>query len=364
MHESDGFSLCEQCVARQGTSYQIRLVAHRKCFICHGITSRTVPLARKVISAIQRQQWSTFSVGIIMPAEIQEREDELRAELKIRGRETLKSQFSRMISEVVRIETGKKVNRLRPDITILVNVATSTVELQARPLFVYGRYSKPRNVPQRMYFCPRCSGRGCHQCAGTGYVQTPSVESIVGSRFCKLMGAGRAKFTWFGSEDPDSQVLPPGRPFVLELKNPRRRIPPRRLNLVTGSGILHLSGLRALVDRPVKFPSFVFRTRVRMKASIKVAKDELRKLRGMNGATVRFDSGRGKVVYKKVYSIRTKTRGMGLISEIKMDGGLPVKRLVSGEGVSPSISELLKIPLECEGFDILRVWERGEFQFG
>jgi tRNA pseudouridine synthase 10 len=340
------------------------LVAHRKCFICHGITLRIAPLGRKVIHAISKQQWSTFSVGIIVPAEIQEREDQLRSELKIRGRETLKSQFSRIISEAVRTQTHKKVNRFRPDITVLVNIDASAVELQARPLFVYGRYSKPRNVPQRMYFCPSCGGRGCHQCAGTGYLQTPSVESIVGSRFCKLMGAGRAKFTWFGSEDPDSQVLPPGRPFVLELKNPRRRIPPRRLNLVTGRGILRLSGLRALVDRPVKFPSFVFKTKVRMKASAKVAKDELTELRKMNGATVRFDSGRGRIVHKKVYSIKARTRGMTVISEIKMDGGLPVKRLVSGEGVSPSISELLKTPLKCEGFDILRVWERGEFQFG
>lgn len=101
-----------------------------------------------------------------------------------------------------------------------------------------------------------------------------------------------------------------------------------------------------------------------MKASVKIAKDGLRELRKMNGATIRFDSGRGRVVYKKVYSVRTKVRGMRVISDIRMDGGLPVKRLVSGEDVSPSISELLKTPLECERFDILRVWERGEFQFG
>ncbi len=299
-----------------------------------------------------------------MPAEIQEREDELRSELKIRGRETVKSQFSRMISEAVGIQTDKKVNRFKPDVTILVNAGTSAVELQARPLFIYGRYSKPRNIPQRRSFCPNCNGRGCHQCAGTGYVQTPNVESIVGSKLCKLMGANRAKFTWFGSEDPDSRVLPPGRPFVLELKNPRKRIPPRRLNLVTGRGAIRLLGLRALVDRPIKLPSFVFKTRVVMKASVKIAKDGLRELRKMNGATIRFDSGRGRVVYKKVYSVRTKVRGMRVISDIRMDGGLPVKRLVSGEDVSPSISELLKTPLECERFDILRVWERGEFQFG
>jgi len=300
-----------------------------------------------------------------MPAEIQEREDELRSELKIRGLETVKSQLSRIISESVCAETRKKVDKLRPDLTVLVNVGTSAVELQARPLFIHGRYGKPRGIPQRRYFCMNCNGRGCHQCKGTGYVLTPSVESVAGSKLCKLMGADRARFSWFGSEDPDSLVLPPGRPFVVELKNPRKRTPPRRLNLITGKGILRLSGLRALADRPAKLPSFVFMTRVFMKAPVKIAKDEVKKLGKIRGATITFDNGRGRVVHKKVYSIRrTKARGTRIISEIKMDGGLPIKRLVSGEDVSPSISELLKTPLECEGFDILRVWERGEFQFG
>jgi len=41
-----------------------------------------------------------------------------------------------------------------------------------------------------------------------------------------------------------------------------------------------------------------------------------------------------------------------------MDGGLPVKRLVSGEAVSPSLSESIGIPLRCERFDIMRVWPK------
>ena len=52
------------------------------------------------------------------------------------------------------------------------------------------------------------------------------------------------------------------------------------------------------------------------------------------------------------------------MAEIKLDGGLPVKRLISGGSVSLSLAELLKTPLSCQRFDILRVWESGGFKFG
>jgi tRNA U54 and U55 pseudouridine synthase Pus10 len=77
----------------------------------------------------------------------------------------------------------------------------------------------------------------------------------------------------------------------------------------------------------------------------------------MIGTTIQHRNNKGKTVYKKVYSIRVGRETGGLEAEIKLDGGLPVKRLISGESVSPSLSEVLGVPLVCRGFDILRVWE-------
>ena len=329
------------------------------------MTSRIDPIVRKALRAIDRQQFETFSTGTIIPAEIQEREDVLRSELKIRGGETMKSQLSRIIAQAVSTETGRTVDRFRPDITILVDLGVSSVQTQARPIFVHGRYTKPRGIPQRRYFCESCNGRGCHVCSGSGYVLEPSVESVIGSKLSRLTGSSKAKFTWIGSEDADSQVLPPGRPFVVELKTPTKRQVPSRLNLRTGKGILRLSSLRVLADRPTKLPGFVIKTRIFIDGSEKVSNARLGDMqRKMRGVAVRFESSKGKTVYKKIHSIKTKTIGKSLVSEVKMDGGLPVKRFVSGESVSPSISEFLKTTLKCRSFDILRVWEIGGFEFG
>jgi len=40
---------------------------------------------------------------------------------------------------------------------------------------------------------------------------------------------------------------------------------------------------------------------------------------------------------------------------IKAEGGLPVKRFVSGDDVSPGISKILDIPCTCQEFDFFDI---------
>jgi tRNA U54 and U55 pseudouridine synthase Pus10 len=179
------------------------------------------------------------------------------------------------------------------------------------------------------------------------------------------MGSTKMKFTWLGSEDAESEVHRPGRPVVIELKSPKKRVPPRKLWMATGRGRIELSRLKALAGKPTRLPNFVFMTRTVMKPEKRVVSQDLSKLsKQMKMARVQFQTSKGKLVYKMVHSIRIRAVGDRIVAEIKIDGGLPVKKLVSGESVSPSISELLKTPLVCEKFDIVRVWEIGGFEFG
>ncbi|MBI3116240.1 MAG: hypothetical protein HYZ12_02765 [Thaumarchaeota archaeon] len=359
------FALCETCLRRQGEDRRLSLVRPKGCFICEGLTSRTESLSRKVLRSVRDYEFSTFSIGIILPSGVQEREDEVRSELKMRGRETIKSEIAREISRYASKATRKKIDRMRPDLMALVDTGGQSVQLSTRPLFVHGRYTKPRGVAQRREFCEQCHGRGCAVCGNTGYSRRPSVESIVGSKLGRLMRSTKMKFTWIGREDVESRVHRPGRPFVVELKSPEKRVPPRKLWMATGKGRVELSRLKVLPGRPIRLPNFVFMTRVVMRPSVRVESQNLRLLaKQMKMAQVQFQTSKGKLVHKTVHSMRAKVVGDAIIAEIKMDGGLPVKRLVGGESVSPSISELLKTPLVCEKFDILRVWEKGEFEFG
>jgi tRNA pseudouridine synthase 10 len=358
------FSLCETCAVRQGTDFKdYELVDAKSCLICAGLTSRIAVVGEKVLRGAKRYQFKTFSIGMILPSGVQEREDQLRSDLRIRGRMTVKSELTGEIAGLVERRMHKKVDRLHPDLTVLVNLDSDMVEMAAKSLFFYGRYTKPRGVSQRRTLCERCEGRGCDQC-DSGYARTPSVEIVVGDRFSKLLRSHKIKFTWLGSEDPDSLVLPPGRPFVAEVKSPMRHKIPTRMVLRTGKGMVKMTSLKRLRGKPTSIPAFTFKTRAFLESEAPV-KPRTSELIRMSDMSVQYKNNKGKTVYKKVYQVRLLTaRGRKLTVEIKLDGGLPVKRLINGDAVSPSLSEVLKTPLRCQRFDILRVWESGGFEFG
>jgi tRNA pseudouridine synthase 10 len=353
------FRLCRSCRDRQGTGepYLALTGENDGCFVCRGMSGNLGGVTGKIISSMRRFEFRTFSVGLVLPHGVQEREDMLRSELKIRGGETIKSEIAGVLAKAVVKGMGgrKRVNRLDPDVTVLVDIGEGSVAVASKPLFLYGRYTKPRGVAQRRLFCEGCNGRGCEECQGTGYSASPSVEGLVSKRLGALLGSKRFKFTWFGSEDPDSKVFPPGRPMVIESKNPRRRHPPRALRLKTGAGGMSVSGIR-VVDKKFERPTFVFVTRAVISAERRVSGEDVRKLqREMRNAMVRYRNNKGRLVDKKIYFVKASARGKRMTAEIKLDGGLPVKRLVSGEAVSPSFSESVGTPLRCERFDIIRV---------
>jgi len=357
------FLLCRFCRDRQGTGgLGLPLAGDADdCFICNGMSDNLAGITQKTISHLDRFEFRTFSVGLMLPHGVQEREDTLRSELKIRGGETIKSELAGRLAEaVIKGMRGskKKIDRLHPDVTVLVDIGDEVVEVTSKPLFLYAKYTKPRGVAQRRLFCEECNGRGCEKCQGTGYSSARSVEGLVSKKLGAVLGSKKFKFTWFGSEDPDSIVFPPGRPMVIESKNPRRRRTPRTLGFRTGRGGMSVSGLR-IVNKKFEHPAFTFMTRAVIRAERRVSGEDLVKLqREMRNALVQYRNNKGRLVDKKIYFVKANARGKKITADIKLDGGLPVKRLVSGEAVSPSFSESMKMPLRCERFDIMRVWPK------
>jgi len=360
------YVLCDTCAQRQGREIdRFKLSKEsRECFVCGGLCDGVDRLAQKALKKAERYAFESFAVGIILPAEMQEREDQLRSEFKIRGLETIKAQIARKISDTIKRRTRKGMDLLHPDLTFLIDVRDHSVNLNAKSLFIYGKYTKPRGVSQRRTFCEKCYGRGCDNCGNSGFATTPSVEAVIDKRLRKALRSMRTKFTWLGSEDRDSTVFHPGRPLVMEAKNPVKRTIPKRLVLRTGKGNVSVTHLRVLKSRPTSTPAFVFRTRATIHADGPVSPTDVRQLAtAMRDIPVQYRNSKGRTVYKKVYSVRAKSRGKAITAEIKMDGGLPVKRLITGESVTPSVSEFLRTTLSCERFDILRVWELGDFGF-
>jgi len=359
------YRLCRRCADRQGVeSVLFEIVQGRGCFVCQGVMDTTAKMAEVAIRRARRYQFRTFAVGVTLPEGVQEREDELRSELKLKGKETVKIQAARLVSAQISDRLKKRFDRQRPDLTLLADFGVGDVSVTARPVFFYGRYTKPPGISQHMSFCEQCRGAGCKKCHNTGFGQEPSVEAALAAKLAIFSGSRKMTFTWLGSEDRESRVYPPGRPFLAEVKNPRKRTLPRKFGVRLGGGLVSVSSGKTLPSKPIRVPAFRFVTRIRATTASKVSAEGLAELKSrFRRAAVRFDRPHNRPTVKTVYRASAKAKGRTLMIEAELDGGLPVKRFVSGELVSPSVSEVLKTEVGCRSFDICRVREIGEFGF-
>ena len=80
-----------------------------------------------------------------------------------------------------------------------------------------------RDLPQTPWYCRYCWGRGCEYCNYTGREYPESISELIGNPALEFFEALDYKFHGAGREDVDATVVGTGRPFVLELKHPRRR---------------------------------------------------------------------------------------------------------------------------------------------
>ncbi len=360
------YRLCEKCLRRQcGNESDFVAVGFDECFICAGLMGSVEKLVETVAAEAHDYEFKTFGIGLSMPEGVQEREDQVRSSLKLKGGETIKTELAKMLAAGVEGELKKRQDKQDPDVMATVDVANAKVAIRSRPLFFYGRYTKPRGIAQRKERCDNCSGRGCGACRMTGFKKSASVEVGVGRRLVAETGADTAKFSWVGSEDKDSRVAAPGRPFVAELKNPRRRKLPKAFLIKVGKRVVKVSRGRLLPSRPVALPRFRFRTLIAAKSSGRVAPAQLKELtRTFRNVEVVFDRPNERPVSRRVYRVVARARGRNMTIDAELDGGLPVKRFVSGELVSPSVSEVLKTEVRCRTFDICGVRETGKFGFG
>jgi tRNA pseudouridine synthase 10 len=220
----------------------IRGTAPPSCSLCEGLLRRVDGWADLCAKAGSEFEHDTFLVGSVVFDEVRQREKAILADLVERDpvtaqaleskansppwslAEWLKTEINREVGRLVEQKTGKKVRFDRPDVTYRVDTRFDHVSADVADLFAKGRYRKfVRDLPQTRWPCRACGGLGCRQCFGSGKTYESSVEELVAAPAMAASGAAAEAFHGMGREDIDARTLGTGRPFVLELKRPRRR---------------------------------------------------------------------------------------------------------------------------------------------
>lgn len=349
------------------------------CVICGNIFDRIDDeLFGKIYNKIEHLgvEFDTFLVGTSLDKAIKQNDDEISDSLDVVV-EPIKKELNRIIGSEIENNSNKEVSFEKQDIVINVDIRKKTkVRLQINPLFIEGKYNKYlRGIPQTKWPCTKCKGRGCDECNGTGKQYPESVEELLSERILEVTRGYEAKFHGAGREDIDVLMLGSGRPFVLEIKEPKIR----KINLKELEEEINKSAEGKTAYHGLKF---VERNR---KAEIKVSSPDtykvykalvkceepydksklkdLEKLDEINQQTpIRVLRRRAdKVRIKHVKELKSEVIDDYTFEiTIKTEGGLYIKELISGdEGRSkPNVSEILGVNAVCAQLDVVEVSEK------
>lgn len=349
------------------------------CVICGNIFDRiNDELFDKIYNKIEHLgvEFDTFLVGTSLDKAIKQNDDEISDSLDVVV-EPIKKELNRIIGSEIENNSNKEVSFEKQDIVINVDIRKKTkVRLQINPLFIEGKYNKYlRGIPQTKWPCTKCKGRGCDECNGTGKQYPESVEELLSERILEVTRGYEAKFHGAGREDIDVLMLGSGRPFVLEIKEPKIR----KINLKELEEEINKSAKGKTAYHGLKF---VERNR---KAEIKVSSPDTYKVyKALVKCEEPYDKSKLKDLEKldeinqqtpirvlrrradKVRIKHVKELKSEVIDDytfeiiIKTEGGLYIKELISGdEGRSkPNVSEILGVNAVCAQLDVIEVSEK------
>jgi len=352
------------------------------CFLCHNIFSDIEKYVKKVKQIIGEIEFSSFLVGSKPSSYIINREDNFKTEFGLLEAESFKSHFNRVVGKALLSSLNKIPEFNHPDVLIIYSLDFEKfdVELIIKSIFIYGKYNKLiRGIPQTHWFCSNCMGKGCKFCNYTGKQYLTSVEDLISPVFNKDSKTTDSKFHGAGREDIDVRMLGTGRPFILELRNPKIRT----LDLIKIERIVNKTNKKKVKIFDLKYSSKneviklkseakntkkVYRAVV--KSDSKIHKDDFAKkviilkkafeYQGIHQRTPHRVSHRrsDKIRKKLIYKIEGKMIKPNLFEfKIETQGGTYIKELINGDKgrTSPSFSEIFKTPLECIELDVLEI---------
>ncbi|MBC8521492.1 MAG: tRNA pseudouridine(54/55) synthase Pus10 [Methanomicrobia archaeon] len=385
--------ICDNCLGRQfakissGVSNEKRgeilkevlrtkgeALKEGKCWVCNSIFDNLEAWVSKALGALKEYEFDSFLVGTKVSGMLLENEELLWEIAGASYAEPLKAELNREVGKRIEHETGKIADFERPDLVVILNLWTEKVELQVNSVFICGRYRKfKRGIPQTRWFCRECRGRGCERCNFTGKMYAESVEELISGSILAEFNGEDMILHGCGREDIDARMLGSGRPFVVEIKEPgRRKVDLRMLAEKVkeeNEGKLEVTGLQYVKKEMVaKIKNAkadkTYGVEVELKTGIKEAdlRDAVTKLSGAvieQRTPTRVLHRRADLVRKrKVHSARLVSFDAPISSiEIKCDGGLYIKELVSGDGgrTKPSLSALLGTEAEVKELDVVDV---------
>lgn len=344
-------------------------------------------VVRAILDATRDYEFDTFVIGIQRPPTyVRELHDSAYRDLKIRLGTILVGEWPQRRVEFDRPEIRidlRACGRGRQDEGERKGRTGVRVGLQSVPLFIGGRYRKlSREIPACRWMHLACKGNGCPACGFTGNICGPSIQELAEPDVLEATGGEATFFHGAGREDVNVRMLGLGRPFVLEVRHPKRRV--LDLEVLTGAindaaedfaevHRLALTTRAAIVAAKSCAAEKTYRVRIRFDGE--VPPDLPQRLETLGGVDVEQLSPRRVMKRRGQNTLRRKriiescfigSEGDEHVWELRTSSGTYIKELVTGDDgrTRPSVAELVGVACECAVLDVMDVhwtppWEGG-----
>jgi tRNA pseudouridine synthase 10 len=359
--------LCNNCLGRL-FSKQLHLSSNKllgkklqkkknsvlKCYICKNLFDNLNHFLKLMIDSSLNYSFSTFSVGAMIKPSITDRDDYIRSKYKLKGIDSVKTDVTKELGKSFSKKTKKTIDFLDPQIIFTINLKDQSCQLRSKSITFSGRYVKTlRGIQQKQKSCTNCSGKGCRICDFHGISEFDSVEGIISKFLFEKYGGTTGKFTWIGGEDKSSLVLGAGRPFFVKLQNPNKRT---LISTSSSFDNLKITNFKIISDSPKKPLKFYSSIKIKISTESKIDSKNLKKLKDLTTNPIVIYEKSGKRTEKKLSFVKyTKNSSNTFTLFVKAEGGLPIKRFVHSDDVSPGISQILDISCMCQEFDFLDI---------
>lgn len=384
--------LCDKCLGRMfgkigtGMTNDVRgrmirdalsemgedLPAADLCPVCEDVFSLMPRFAENVAEAVNEVESENFLVGTKVEPSIVETEKALWEKYGLENPEAIKSELNREIGKLVLPLVHRRVEFKNPQVVALVDTRFGDVKLDIAPLFIGGRYNKySREIPQTIWPCRECHGKGCPHCHGKGKMYETSVQEIIGDIALEMAEGDEHFFHGMGREDIDARMLGDGRPFVLEISQPKKRfIDLDELEKRSSAGEMAAFNSLHFVQREAveryKGAASDKIYRVRVKADGKVNKETVVEVAlSFKDADIdqrtprRVEHRRADLVrHRRIHWVTADSFDEdGFDLELETDSGTYVKEFVSGDDgrTQPNFSERLGIKCVVVALDVLAI---------
>jgi len=380
---SEDFDIGERSIQRFYPEMQ-SITSH--CEICQGILSsqNMKSITDNALKILDDYEFSTFLVGSQFPPSIIDKEDTIRSTYNLEFGEAIKSEFNREIGKMLQKQIDYATVEFKaPDIVLTFDLIKNQINIKTNPLFILGRYRKlERGIPQSKWFCRKCRGKGCEHCNFTGKMYQESVEEFVSEPF-RIAAEGKAsKFHGSGREDIDARMLGKGRPFILEISEPKKRkLDLKKLMEIVNEeakgkveidieGLTNRAKVRELKTRSSRNAKG-YRMIISLDPPINLEETEILAITDEFSGLLIQQRTPLRVIHRRADKIRSrkvltfqieKLEPHQLTAYVICEGGLYVKELISGDGgrTQPNLSERLNTNAVVTQLDVIEVLSEKE----